>query len=256
MISINSIMRLANANLRLLLLMIWAAGLVFGAQAAPSAAQTNFAAWVRSNYEQAERRYQNKPDEAEAAWQFGRACFDLAEFATNRTERAALAEQGISACRPLVARQPNLAPAHYYLAKSLAQLARTKGLAALMLVGEMEREFSLARKLDAPFDYAGADRHLGLLYRDAPAIGSIGSRAKARQHLQQAVTVAPDYPANRLNLIESCLKWGDRSGAQRELAVLEKEWSRARTNFVGVAWAASWADWQPRLKKVQAKLQD
>ena len=36
---------------------------------------------------------------ATAAWQFGRACFDLAEFATNNTERASLAEQGIAACR-------------------------------------------------------------------------------------------------------------------------------------------------------------
>ena len=38
-------------------------------------------------------------------------CYDLADFATNDTERAQLANQGIAACRQLVAREPKSAPA-------------------------------------------------------------------------------------------------------------------------------------------------
>jgi hypothetical protein len=76
----------------------------------------------------------------------------------------------------------------------------------------MEREFSLARKLDEHFADAGPDHNLGLLYRDAPALGSIGSRAKARQHLQRAVELAPQYPEKRLNLIEAYLKWATATG--------------------------------------------
>ena len=53
----------------------------------------------RRNFQEAQARYRKAPGEATAAWQFGRACFDLAEFATNKTERASLAEQGIAACR-------------------------------------------------------------------------------------------------------------------------------------------------------------
>jgi len=82
-------------------------------------------------------------------------------------------------------------------------------------------------------------------------LGSIGSRTKARQHLQRAVALAAQYPENRLNLIEAYLKWGDHKGAHNELNALEETWPGARTNFVGAAWAASWADWDARLKKVK-----
>src|SRR6185369_6107731 len=96
--------------------------------------------------------------------------------------------------RDAVARASNSAPAHYYLGMNLAQLAQTKFLGALKIVSEMETEVSIVRDLDAKFDDAGADRNLGLLYRDAPAIGSIGSRPKAREHLQSAVKLAPGSP--------------------------------------------------------------
>jgi tetratricopeptide (TPR) repeat protein len=221
---------------------------------APSG-ENDFAAYARSSYQQAEKRHQTQPLDDEAAWQFARTCFDLADVATNKTERAAIAERGIAASRQLVARAPNLPAAHYYLGMNLAQLAQTKGLGAFKLVIQMEHEFTLAGKLDERFDFAGADRNLGLLYRDAPAIGSIGSRPKARQHLQRAVELAPKYPENCLNLLESYLKWGDRNGARNELKAAEELWPSAHTNFVGPAWASSWADWQRRLEKLRRKLQ-
>jgi tetratricopeptide (TPR) repeat protein len=218
-------------------------------------AEKVFTPYARTAFQEAERRYQSHPLDDEAAWQFARACFDLADIATNKTERAVIAERGIAASRQLVTRAPNLAAARYYLGMNLAQLAQTKSLGALKLVNQMEREFTLVRELDEQFDFAGADRNLGLLYRDAPAIGSIGSRTKARQHLRRAVEIAPQYPENRLNLAEACLKWGDRTGARGELKAVEVLWPSARTNFVGAAWASSWADWQPRLEKLRQKLQ-
>jgi tetratricopeptide (TPR) repeat protein len=218
------------------------------------ALENDFTAYVRKNYREAENRYRQAPQDSRAAWKFGRACFDLADIATNRTQRAAIAEKGIAACRQVIARAPDLVPARYYLGMNLAQLAQTKTLGALKLVSQMEREFALTRKLDEQFDYAGSDRNLGLLYRDAPSIGSIGSRVKARQHLQRAVDLAPQYPENRLNLLEAYVKWGDHKGAQSQLDALEKAWPSARTNFVGVAWSGSWADWQSRLEKAKRKL--
>jgi tetratricopeptide (TPR) repeat protein len=234
------------------------AGLAFLVQANPAlagAVEKEFIAYVRSGFEQAEKRYEARPLDNEAAWQFARACFDLAEIATNRTERAAIAERGISVSRDLVARAPNLVPAHYYLGMNLAQLAQTEGLGALKLVKQMEHEFALTSKLDAEFDYAGADRNLGLLYRDAPSIVSIGSRSKARLHLQRAVKLAPEYPENLLNLAESYLKWGDRDAARSQLKALDELWPSARKKLVGVAWASSWADWEARLQKLKSKLE-
>ncbi len=216
----------------------------------------NFVAYAKNNFEESRSRYIKRSRTSEDAWQFARACFDLAEFATNNSERVEIAEQGIAACRQLIASDSNSAPAHYYLAMNLGQVARTKGLGALRIVNEMEREFSTSRMLDEHFDNAGPDRNLGLLYRDAPSIGSVGSRRKARQHLQRATELAPEFPENRLNLIEAYLKWGDRADARRELKTLEELWLKAHSKLTGNAWAASWADWEARLKTAKKRLEE
>src|ERR1035441_3876400 len=220
------------------------------------AGETGFAAYAKQNFQSAQAHYREAPGEATAAWKFARACFDLADLATSKTERASLAEQGIAAAQQAVARESNSAPAHYYLGMNLGQLARTRGLSALKLVNQMEHEFTRAHDLDEQFDWAGPARNLGLLYRDAPAFGSIGSRSKARDHLKRAVELAPRYPENGLNMIETYLQWGEPNNAQRELATLEAAWPSARTNFVGAAWAASWADWESRRQKLKKKIED
>jgi hypothetical protein len=119
----------------------------------------------------------------------------------------------------------------------------------------MESEFLAARRLDEHFDFAGPDRNLGLLYRDAPSFGSIGSRAKARRHLGRAITLAPEYPANRLELIEALLKWGDRIGARRELKALEEVLPAARAALAAPVWGPNWTDWDAQLQKSRASIE-
>lgn len=207
-------------------------------------------------YNEKEKEFQNQPKDHQTAWKFGRACFDLAELATNSTERAQIADRGISACRQALLINSNSAPAHYYLGLNLGELARTKSVGALKLVTQMEAEFASASELDKTFDFAGPDRTLGLLYRDAPTIISIGSRSKAKQHLRRAVELAPDFPENRLALIESYQKWGDRNEAKRELAGLEAIWPKAKAQLTGPEWTASWSDWQARLEECKKKVEE
>ena len=209
---------------------------------------------MEREFREASERFAAHTNDAEAAWQFGRACFNLADLTTNNSVRAEVAEKGIAACRVSTALQPGLAPGHYYLGMDLGQLADTKrNLAALRMVKEMEREFLTTAALDEPFDYAGADRNLGLLYLRAPVIASIGSRSKARLHFRRAVELAPAYPDNRLNLIEALLKWGDLDAARREAAYLEALWPEARQKFSGAGWAASWLDWETRFQAVKRR---
>jgi hypothetical protein len=234
------------------LLMVMALAVLWSAEAQ----QNNFAARARRLYWEAQTRRNKNPKDIETIWQFARACFDLGDFATNSSERAEIAEQGISACREVISKEPGSVEGHYYLGMNLGQLAQTKGLGALKLVDLMEREFKTVRQNDETFDYAGPDRNLGLLYRDAPSIGSIGSRTKAKQHLARAVELAPNYPENRLNLAETCLKWEDRNCATRELKALEAGWTVARTNFVGVEWEQSWLDWKKRFQEVKRKVEE
>jgi tetratricopeptide (TPR) repeat protein len=221
-----------------------------------SATNAMFAARAREEYHLAQTRYREDADDSTNAWQFARSCYDAADFATNASERALLADQGIDACRQLIASIPESAPAHYYLAMNLGQLARTEWIGALLLVREMEREFRKSASLDAHFDFAGAERNLGLLYLQAPTVGSIGSRRKAREFLERAVKMAPEYPENHLNLAEAFLKWGEPDHSKTQLNELDTIWSNARTNFTGEAWAESWYDWSIRRAAAEKKLEE
>jgi tetratricopeptide (TPR) repeat protein len=130
-------------------------------------------------------------------------------------------------------------------------------MAAYHLVKQMEREFKTAADLDKDFDYAGPERSLGLLYRDAPAWPfSIGSRRKAREYLDQAAKLAPDYPENHLNLAETFLQWHETENAKNELNTLDALWTKAQTNLTGEAWERSWDDWSARRAAARNKLDE
>ena len=224
-------------------ILIFAAGIMLAGEA-----QTKIsAAFAEAEFHRAQTRFQADANNPTNAWQFARAAFAFAEFSTNDTERAALANQGIAACRPLVARDPKLAAGHYYLAMNLGQLARTELIGALALVKEMEPEFQKAGKLDPLLDHAGPERNLGLLYRDAPGWPvSVGNPSKSLALLKQAVKLAPDYPENYLHLIEAYVKWNEPDDARKELRALDAIWPAAQTNLTGDKWAQSWDNWSTR----------
>jgi tetratricopeptide (TPR) repeat protein len=216
-----------------------------------------FAARTGAEFQRTQAEFQSNTNLSTVALKFARVCFDYADFATNNTEHAFIARQGIATCRQLIAREPESAPAHYYLAMNLGQLARTETLGALRTVKEMEREFKIAAGLDEHLDYAGPERGLGLLYRDAPGWPmSIGNRHKARQWLEQAIKLAPDYPENHLNLVESCLQWHDPTDARRELEALDALWPGAQTNLAGKAWERSWDNWSTRRDAIRKGLNE
>jgi tetratricopeptide (TPR) repeat protein len=238
------------------LLCLWLAGLcaALTASGEPSREASPELIAAEQAYDAAKARYQTNANDAAAARLFASACFDRADLAAKDSERATLAHEGIQVCRRWLQRAPNAAAAHYYLGMNLAQLARTKSLGALPLVKEMEKEWLATIALDPHCDYAGADRNLGLLYRDAPGFPlSIGSRAKAEQCLQHAVELNPEYPENHLNLIETHLKRKPASVAV-EYERLRVLLPAARKKFSGPAWQSDWDDWDARLKKIQAHI--
>jgi hypothetical protein len=230
---------------------ILAVGLGCGAEAAPTNSPS---AYANSVFISADEKYQAHPEDVQTAWEFSRACFDWAEFASNNTQRAELANLGMTAARTALKRDSNSVAAHYYLGKNLGQLARTKSLGALPLVDQMEASFKRAMALDERFDHAGPDRFLGRLYFEAPAIASIGSRSNARFHFTRAAELDPDYPENRLNLIEAGIRWKETEAARRELEALEQQLDEARAHFSGEEWAAAWSDWNQRLEAARAAL--
>jgi hypothetical protein len=205
-------------------------------------------------YDAAKARYQTNSDDNAIAQQFASACFDEADQTNKDSARAAFAHEGIDVCRHWLQRVPNSAGAHYYLGMNLCQLARTKTLGALPLVKEIEKEWLAALALDPHFDFAGADRNLGLLYRDTPGFPvSIGSKSKAEQHLEHAVELNSEYPENHLNLIETHAKRKPASVVS-EYKKLQEILPAARKRFIGPQWQSAWEDWNPRIEKIKAKL--
>lgn len=205
---------------------------------------------------QAEQHYQIATNSSTNALQLARACFAVADLATNDTQRAQAAERGIIVCRQWVAREPKSASGHYYLAMNVGQLAQAKApsIAAYRLVHDVEYEFQTAASLDVHFDHAGPARTLGLLYFQAPGWPlSIGSKSKAREWLERAAELAPDYPGNQLNLAEAQLKWHQPKALEATLKKLEAIWPVARTNLVGESWEEAWFQWSKRRVAITAE---
>jgi tetratricopeptide (TPR) repeat protein len=216
------------------------------AQSPPSEAR------ARQIFQAADAHYHTAHTNVTAAWEFGRAAYDLADITTDDDLRNDIAQQGIAACRHAVALDPNAAQAHYYLALNLGESARAKKLGALKLLHEMEHELLKAAALDPAFDYGGPDRSLGLLYLKAPAwpLG-VGNHSKAQTHLEAAVQLSPEYPDNALSLAEAYAQWGEVKNLEQELSLLADLLPKARTQFTGPNWAASWEDWESRWQKLQ-----
>jgi hypothetical protein len=207
------------------------------------------AARAEQAFRQAQADWTAQPDDARVASSLGRTAYDWAEFATNADQRASVARAGIAACKSLLARDTNSAPGHYYLGMDEGELAEAEApsLAAYNLIREIEHEFKTAADLDERQDQAGPLRCLGLLYRDAPGWPvSIGSRRKARELLDRAAAVAPDFPENQLNLVESHLLWRQPNEAEAAWKKLASIWPAARTNLSGPAWEIDWSDWTYR----------
>ena len=214
----------------------------------------SFAARAERAYTEAQQHVRKEPTNNAAAVKFARASFEWAEFAHKDEARADIAQHGIDLARTVLIREPTNAAAHYWLAMDLGQLARTKSLGALKLVREMADEFTRASSLDPHTDYAGPDRSLGMLYRDAPGWPtSIGNKKKAREHLERAAQLHPEFPDNQLALLESFEQWADRMSFESQFKVTERVITEGKMKFTAPEWDSSWADWNQRFAALKTK---
>jgi TPR repeat protein len=230
---------------------------VFIAVAAEKAG-VNFLARAEKEMARTQKLFLADTNNLTNAWQFAAAAFDVAEIATNETHRATIAKLGIAASRAALARDPKSAEAHYYLAMNFGELAAAEApsIAAYKLVHQIEEQFKLAANLDEKFDHAGPVRNLGQLYFQAPGWPlSVGSKHKAREWLERAVALAPDYPENQMLLAEAYIKWRQKADAEKTLHKIEVIWAGTSTNFPGEAWEKYRADWAASREKLRVNFQ-
>ncbi len=210
---------------------------------------------VEAAFSAARAAFETNREAVLPGWQFARACFDWAEIQERDADRARIAEAGIAACRQILLQSPSTPQAHYYQGLCQGQLARTRKLGALKLVAQMESSLLSARTLDERQDFAGPDRSLGMLYLDAPSWPtSIGSRTKARRHLESAIALEPTYPDNRLALAEALWRWREFAAAREQLLALTTAWEAARLRWTGPDWESAWIDWEHRRHLLETHL--
>jgi len=93
--------------------------------------------------------------------------------------------------------------------------AMDKNLAALARIKDIEATLLRLREIAPGYRHAAADRTLGLLYRNAPMIISVGSTARAGRHLKEAFAKDPAYPGNCIFLADFYLAEGEKREARR-----------------------------------------
>jgi len=194
---------------------------------APSAAVTvtdplfpgGFFLWAPYTRAEAESLAAHAADSPQEALEAAGCYATLAATSVDPAQKGPLAEAGRKLALDVASAHPDSALAHYLAAALTGYAAESTPLAGLSLVPVIEREGAAAARLNPALDHAGPERLLGLLYLRAPGIPlSVGDSAKAVDHLERAVSLAPDFAENRLGLAEALLVEEEPERACTELA--------------------------------------
>jgi hypothetical protein len=140
------------------------------------------------------------------------------ENPTHRSQSLADAKAGRRLAEMAAKEFPESGLAHYLIACLTGLEAERDQTRGLKLVPVIEREAILAAQLNPFVDHGGPDRLLGELYLRAPGFPmSVGDCSKAAAHYRRAVEFGPNYPENRLGLVEVLMNEEQNQVACEEL---------------------------------------
>lgn len=114
------------------------------------------------------------------------------------------------------------APAHFWLGICYGKEARIKGMFdGLSLSDKIKIEMTRVIELDPLYGDAGGHRALGRLFTKIPKLFG-GDLSRAREHLEEAVRLAPDFSTNHLYLAEVYLNLKEYDLALHHLKVVQE----------------------------------
>ncbi|MEK7865800.1 MAG: hypothetical protein AAB434_03900 [Planctomycetota bacterium] len=172
---------------------------------------------VESSLEWWRRIARSFPDDYEACWKGARAAAWIAGRARGDEERKRFAMEGIQLGNSAVEAKADGAEGRYCRALAMGELADVDHSYGVDAVKKMEEDCLAAAAADERFDHAAGHRFVGILYVECPGPPtSIGSLRKAKQHLDQALNLAPDWPPNRFWSGKLAREEGDLDRARRE----------------------------------------
>ncbi|MEE8386660.1 MAG: tetratricopeptide repeat protein, partial [Dehalococcoidia bacterium] len=205
------------------------------------------AAWTRRDDpgmpEAARRAYWHAiaadPQQPEGYWKAARASVLVGQLLEGKEARGDAFLRGLRTTQLLLAREDELAQAHYYYALNLGLLARERPTRGHEAVKEMLPHLERAIELAPQLDRGGAYRTLAMVYLRAPGWPtSVGDEEAGLEYATLAVEKAPDHPGNHLALAEALIAMGDKPRARteveraRELAAQPRWTQRERNLFL------------------------
>lgn len=193
-------------------------------------------------------------------WKGARANCWLAQYVTDKAERAAFAKTGISYAQTLLKLKTDSTEGLFYLAilsGLLADADRSYGLSAVNLMDE-----SLRKIIDAGRDieHGGAHRVLGTLLSDPELPGpptSIGSLRNGKKELEAAVEKAPEWPENHLYLAKAEFRWASPEERNKP-AIAQQARDRLNKYLLGpdckapAGYEFEFAQWQVKAREMLA----
>jgi tetratricopeptide (TPR) repeat protein len=182
-----------------------------------------------------EARLTANPRDFESAWKLARACYWLGGHVPADEQRQQY-ERGIKAATRAAELEPRRPEGHFWMAADMGAMAESFGLrAGIRYRGPIKKALETVLRLDPSFQQGSADRALGRWYFRVPRLFG-GSKDKAIEHLQRALTFAPQSTATHFFLAETYLNMDRLQEARREAqsvldAPLDPEWTPEDKEF-------------------------
>jgi len=168
----------------------------------------------------AQALHQNSSDPTQAHWRVARAIFYLVQAQPTRLDES-LSKKCLKHGAQAAALKPSVT-AYLYNALCMGVRAKFAPTEGLGLVKEMLAEAEKVHAENPRFDHAAGARLMGGIYLKAPSWPtSIGDGEMAIEYLEKAVSIAPDWPENKLLLAEAYYEEDRNEEALRALKELE-----------------------------------
>jgi tetratricopeptide (TPR) repeat protein len=140
----------------------------------------------------------------------------LAEATRDGGQKAKYREEGLQLCEAALKVNPEEPAALlWWTAHRGSQATALNPVQAVQIAKEVETRLLELRKVNPGFDSSAADRVLAVVYQVAPAVISVGSKKKAKKHLEEALKRHPDHPGNLIASAKFLLEEGDCEQAKR-----------------------------------------
>lgn len=157
----------------------------------------------------------------EAYWKSSRACYWIADHATNTKEKIRVFEEGIDIAKKAIELDPDCVEAHFWLGGNYGSYGETRGiLKSLSLVKPIRHEMEEVLRIDPNYQGGGGYRVLGIVDYKVPAFVG-GNKKRALEHLEKALSIDPKNPFNNYYMAEYLEIVGERYRAFDHLKTLE-----------------------------------